>query len=211
MACAIRPSDVTFPGDGFAPTRVGSDVRGDARRAARRGSAGARAGPGDATAELVAWSARAAFPRSQAAAGMTVRSPTARASRCGRMSRWRSTEWRPPRAGRPASSSRHERLPLRCRAGAPVRRAPGPEVGGAARREPPPLRHRARPRANGGVRLARPRTRPGSASCSATPGSRGTTASPAAREARRWASARPAGTAGPPAPSSHSSPRGSRR
>ena len=48
----------------------------------------------------------------------------------------------------------HQRLPLRRRAGAPVRRQPEPEVGRAARHEPAPLRHRARPRAAGRLRLA---------------------------------------------------------
>ena len=84
-----------------------------------------------------------------------ARSPTGRASRCGRTSRSRSTAWRRPRAGGRPVPRGHERLSLRCRAGAAVRRPSGPEMGRSARREPPPVRHRARPRPAGRVRMAR--------------------------------------------------------
>ena len=50
-----------------------------------------------------------------------------------------------------------ERLPLGRRAGRPLRAPPGPEVGRAARAVAAPLRHRARPRPAGRVRLARAR------------------------------------------------------
>ena len=62
----------------------------------------------------------------------------------------------------------------RRRAGAAVRRPPRPEVGRAARDSPAPLRHRARPRPAGRLRLAGGEREAGSASSSATRGSPGT-------------------------------------
>ena len=148
-ACASGAQDVRFPGTGFAPTRVTVRVRGVAPHrvgtAERRGRVPVRAechGGGVAGRRL-------GLPARAAAAATTARSRTGRASRCGPTSRSPSTGWPRGRAGGRSVPERHQRLPLRRRAGAPVRRPPGPEVGRAARREPPPLRHRARPRPAG--------------------------------------------------------------
>ncbi len=69
-----------------------------------------------------------------------------------------------------------ERLPLRRRAGAPLRGASGSPLGRAPGREPPPLRHRARPGPGIGVRLARAQRGEVPLCRSATHGSRGTSA-----------------------------------
>ena len=92
-----------------------------------------------------------------------------------------------------------------------VRGPSRPEVGGAARREPAPLRHRARPRPARRLRVARGERDRASGSSGATPGSPGTSATRGARAARRSASAPTAATAAPRAPSSPSSPPASRR
>ena len=88
----VRPADVGFPGGGFAPTRVRVRVRAWHRA---RGP-GIRDGrievAASAVAELAPDAAQPASPRAAATAG---RSPTARASRCARTSRRRSTGWRP--------------------------------------------------------------------------------------------------------------------
>ena len=111
-------------------------ARSRSRARARRAVVPIRA---SATAELSP-GAGGALPAQASGGGYTVRSPTARASRCGPTSRSRSIAWR--RAAREAGVflDRHERLPLRRRAGAPVRRPSGPEVGRSAGREPAPLR-----------------------------------------------------------------------
>ena len=70
--------------------------------------------------------------------GYAARSPTARASRCGPTWRARSTAWsRPPAATASSSSSRPATAPTPSRRS--CTRAPGPEVGCAARQVAAPL------------------------------------------------------------------------
>ena len=212
-ACACVPSDVSFPGGGFAPTRVTVRVRGSSARPGRTASAACRRpGRASATAELSPDAGVRDCRPTRAAAAMTARSRTARASRCAPTSRSRSTAWRRRRARRPGSS---------CSITSGFRSDAEQAVLFAAHPDPkwvaPPGESLHRyateldlgPPAAYGVAGAR--TRRGSASCSATRGSRGTSATRATRAARRSASARAAATAAPPAPSSRSCPPASRR
>ena len=211
-AVVVHADDVTFPGSSFAPTRVTVHVRGEARVSlgaeGREGQIPIRA---SATAELMP-AAGEAFPATASGGGYD-----------GPLAYRQGKPMRPDVAlafDRMAAAAReeaglfhqhHERLPLRRRAGGPVRRTSRPEVGGATRARactatPPSSTSGRRARTRG----SRP-TRPGSASCSAIRGKRGTSATPATRGARRWASARAAATVAPRALFRRSCRPGSRR
>ena len=160
----LQPADVTFPGgDELAPSRVKVVVRGKVRGAARFGPRrSSRRGGGG----------RAAGRRRSARGGgrrlLRARSPTGRASRCARTSRARSTGMAAAARADGIAPDRHVRLPLRRRAGGAVRAPSGPQVGRPAGQVAAPVRHRARPRAAGGLRLARAQRARASTSSSAT-------------------------------------------
>ena len=169
---APRSVTVAFP-DGDDVRAGARPGRGLASEVEMRRGAGAPPRPDRGRARRS--SRRARTTCVAAAAATTGRSRTARASRCARTSRWRSTAWSaPPRRRRRAAHL--ERLPLRRRAGGPVRAPPRPEVGRAARRRRCTARHRARPRPAPPPTAGSPRTPAASASSSATRGSPGTTA-----------------------------------
>ena len=142
--------DVTFPDAAtFAPVRIRVTIRervdvgrGRVRRAARV-VAGATAelaplGPGGLRRRRLRRPLRAAPGQADAPGrGAGVRPHGARGAR------------------RRRRAPDHQRLPVRRRAGRAVAAPSGPALGRAARRVAAPLRHRARPRAARGVRLAR--------------------------------------------------------
>ena len=182
-ACADRGEDVTFPGAAFAPTRV------HGRRRGARPRSGCRA-PGAAAAIPCAGAPPPSCSAGRRGAGARSGCPAFASGGGyeGPLAYRMGKPMRPDVAAafdRLAAAARreaglapvgHERLPLGRRAGAPVRRQPQPEVGGAAGHEPPPLRDGARPRPARRLRLAGTPTRGASASSSATRGSPGTSA-----------------------------------
>ena len=150
QANGARGVTVTFPdGYSFAPTRVRVTVRdlfevrtGDARRTARiEAAAEAELAP---PTELAGSGGGYAGPLATRQ-GERMRPDVARAF--DRMERGRAR-------GRDRADH-HQRVPLRRRAGRPVRPPPRPALGRAARPLTPPPRHRARPRPAERLRLAR--------------------------------------------------------
>ena len=182
---APRPPTVRFPdGDTFAPVRIRvaasrERLRGPPQRRAPHGSPCTRP-PRPSSAPAQPSRGRRRRLRRPA------RLPPGQADAARRRAGVRSHGAR--RARRRRRAADHQRLPLRRRAGRAVRAPPGPEVGRATRHVAAPLRHRARPRPGGGLRLARAHARRASTSSSATRGSPGTTASRSTpRSARRTA------------------------
>ena len=168
-------------GAGGARQRRARRARGVPRRRLVR----ARARPRRPSATCSSPAARTAHGAIEAAAEASSRRPaelagagggydgplaTARASGCGRTSRAAFDRMeRAARAGR-RRADHHQRLPLRRRAGGPVRPPPGPALGRAARPLAAPPRHRARPRPAAPPTAGWRRTRRASTSSSATLG-----------------------------------------
>ena len=113
---------------------------GRAARGADRGRGGGRARP------------RRRGRRGRRRLRRTARLPAGQADAAGRRARLRPHGAGGARGRRDAAG--HQRLPVRRRAGGAVRRQSRPEVGRAARDVAAPQRHRARPRAALGLRLA---------------------------------------------------------
>ena len=151
----IEPSEVRFPDAGFAPTRVTVVARGRLLTGRRRPPPTPdRSAHGLRPSSTPRARPSSTRPRTPVAAATTARSPTGWASRCAPTSRLPSTAWPPQPAARPGWRSRS----TAAFAPTPSRRGCGPqtriEVGRPAGHEPPPLRHRARPRTAGRLRLA---------------------------------------------------------
>ena len=155
----VSVADVSFPGGGFAPTRVAVRVRGEARVKPLLTSAGPawrfRCGRGRPRRCLRIWAPRWGCPAFGSGGGYD-----------GPLAYRMGKPMRPDVAlafDRMAAAARAEaglllsifqRLSLRRPAGQAVCRKPQPEVGRSAGHQPPPLRHRARPRPAGRLRLA---------------------------------------------------------
>ena len=161
---ALAASDVSFPErSSFAPTRV---------TAAVHGSAEVRLGEDDPGGEVPIRARATAELAPPASAGASLGGESAGcpsmatgggysgplACRMGKPMRPDVAEAFDRMAAAARSERDHavdqQRLPLRRRAAPAVRGQPEPEVGGAARHEPAPLRHRARPGPAGGLRVA---------------------------------------------------------
>ena len=175
----LRAADVTLPGRLVrAHAREGGRPRRACACAWTAGGRGRRPGARerDGRAGPVERRRRSAGPAAASGGGydgpLAYRMGKGDAPRRGRRLRPHGRR-RPQRRPLPLD---HQRLPLRRRAGAPVRGQPEPEVGGAARHQPAPLRHRARPRPARPPTPGSPPTPAPSASSTATPGSPGTTA-----------------------------------
>src|SRR5829696_2860335 len=152
----IAPSDVSFPGDAFAPTRVTVRVRGDTRAKLSEGPP-----------ERVRVSAKASAELSPDLGATRLPAIASGGGYDGPLAYRQGKPRRPDVAlafDRMAAAAREEAGILLSvtsgfRSDAEQARLfaahPDPEVGGTARREPAPLRHRARSRPEGGICLAR--------------------------------------------------------
>ena len=149
---ALAPARVTFPGGTFAPTRVA--VRAEGTAAVRVGEK-RRADPGGRPRRGGDQPGRG-VPMDMPGHGTGGGYDGPLAYRMGKPMRPDVAAGLRPHGGGGAPGRARalgdQRLPLRRRAGAAVRRQPQPEVGGAAGHEPAPLGHRARPRAAGRLR-----------------------------------------------------------
>ena len=208
---SVAPSDVSFPGGSFAPTRVTVRVQGTTRVRIERRRPRTVAVKAKATAELAPGEGAMGQPASASGGGYD--GPLA---------------YRQGKPMRPDVARAFDRMAAAARAAPASRsrsRAPSaPTPSRRASSPPTPIRNGSRLLASRSTALARsstsahrrptaglPRTHGGSASSSAIPGKPGTTAIRTTRAAAPWASRAGGGRTDAEAPCPHSSRRGSRR